>query len=454
MSKQKIERSPVEEWTLERIIPYENNAKLHPDTHVDQIAASIEEFTFLDPVAVDEKGFLLEGHGRLLAAKQRGDSTIPVIQVTGLTEAQKRAYRLAHNKLTTNTGFDTELLKIDFEFLKESDFDLDLTGFDPVELNFEEDGGGEQRGTRRNKDDAVNPEEVELRVGVGDLVLMGRHRLIVGDCTDPVVIERLMDGKKAQICITDPPYNVDYDPERRTSSFSEDRLKNPLGKIKNDVMSDASFRTFLDKVYFQINVSLDSGCPIYIFHADAKGHHFRNAFVAQDWNMQSCLIWKKTVLAFGRADYQWIHEPVLYGWKEGASHRYYGDRRQTTVIECPTPHYDKDNCDTEGYIHPTQKPTLILETFLNNSSQEGDIVIDFFGGSGSTLIACEATNRSCYTSELDPRFASAIVMRWEEYTQKIAQVISLPIQVNEYSSPPLTAIPVRACVSEGEGLGF
>ncbi|MEW5859803.1 MAG: site-specific DNA-methyltransferase [Cyanobacteriota bacterium] len=433
MNKQnQIKRSPIEEWTLDRITPYENNAKLHPDSHVDQIAASIEEFTFLDPVAVDETGSILEGHGRVLAAKQRGDATVPVIQVTGLTEAQKVAYRLAHNKLTMNTGFDPELLKLDFEFLKEADFDLDITGFEPIELNFDGDGGEGSDGSgknRRSKDDAVNPEFVELRVKVGDLVLMGNHRLIVGDCTDSEVIGRLMDGKKAAIAITDPPYNVNYDPEQRVSHFSEERLNNPLGKIKNDVMTDADFRAFLDKVYSQLDASLEPGCPIYIFHADTMGHHFRNAFVAQPWKMQSCLIWKKTVLVFGRADYHWIHEPVLYGWKEGASHRYYGDRKQTTIIECSTPHYDKENCDTDGYVHPTQKPTLILETFLNNSSTEGDIAIDFFGGSGSTLIACEATNRACFTSELDPRFASAIVKRWEEYTGKTAKIMPLEVSI-------------------------
>lgn len=209
-------------------------------------------------------------------------------------------------------------------------------------------------------------------------------------------------------------------------------------------MTDADFRAFLDKVYSQINASLEPGCPIYIFHADTMGHHFRNAFVAQPWKMQSCLIWKKTVLVFGRADYHWMHEPVLYGWKEGASHRYYGDRKQTTIVECSTPHYDKENCDTDGYIHPTQKPTLILETFLNNSSQEGDIAIDFFGGSGSTLIACEATNRACFTSELDPRFASAIVKRWEEHTGKTAKIMpletSIPANIDSVNNESLIAL--------------
>lgn len=207
MNKQ-IKRSPVEDWTLDRIIPYEHNAKLHPDSHVDQIAASIEEFTFLDPVAVDEKGEILEGHGRLLAAKQRGETTIPVIQITGMTEVQKVAYRLAHNKLTMNTGFDPDLLKIDFEFLKGEEFNLDLTGFEPVELEFLEGSGG--GGTGGSDDDI--PEVVESRVKPGEIWQLGRHYICCGDCTVEENVRKLLSfvgGRSPDMVWADPPYGID-----------------------------------------------------------------------------------------------------------------------------------------------------------------------------------------------------------------------------------------------------
>lgn len=432
--------------TISDLTPDPQNPRKRTERSSGMLSRSLQEVGAARSIVIDENGQILAGNGTVEAAAEVGIENVKVVDVdgntivavrrSGLTEEQKVKLALYDNRTADLATWDAEILL-------EIDREIDLSGFfTDIELNdlsVDLDGGGSggdrssNRKQRRGKDDAVDPEEVELRVKLGDLVLMGKHRLIVGDCTNPEVIERLMDGKKAVLCITDPPYNVDYDPEQRTCSFSEDRLKNPLGKIKNDVMSDVDFQSFLGKVYAQINNFLDAGCPIYIFHADAKGHYFRNAFMAQPWNMQSCLIWKKTVLAFGRADYHWIHEPILYGWKEGASHRYYGDRKQTTVIECASPHYDKENCDTDGYIHPTQKPTLILETFLNNSSQEGDIVIDFFGGSGSTLIACETTNRTCYTSELDPRFASAIITRWEEFTGKVAQIV--PASVSDRPIP-------------------
>jgi hypothetical protein len=229
-----IRRSQIEEWTLDRIIPYENNAKLHPDSHVNQIAASIEEFTFLDPVAVDEKGEILEGHGRLLAAKQRGDRTIPVIQVTGLTEAQKVAYRLAHNKLTMNTGFDPELLKLDFEFLKESDFDLDITGFEPIELNFGDDGEGSGSGGGSG-DDGDIPEVVESRVAAGDVWKLGRHFICAADCAVEENVRKLLSyvgGRSPDMCFSDPPYGINIVATNVTVGGGE-AYDIPFGGVKN-----------------------------------------------------------------------------------------------------------------------------------------------------------------------------------------------------------------------------
>jgi DNA modification methylase len=263
----------------------------------------------------------------------------------------------------------------------------------------------------------------EPRVKSGEIWQLGRHRLGCLDSTDPGAIAILLDGQIADLVITDPPYNVNYDPETRPSSFSENRLQNPLGKIENDKMSDSAFREFLDSVYSRIDEALAPGCPIYIFHADTQGHHFRNAFVAQPWKLQSCLIWAKTNFAFGRSDYHWKHEPILYGWKEGASHRYYGDRTQHTILEFASPHLAKADSDTEGYIHSCQKPTPLLRRLIENSSRPEDLIFEPFGGSGSTLIAAQQTNRTCFASEMDPRFASAILARWEALTGEAATQI-------------------------------
>lgn len=415
----KIKRSQVEDWSIDRIVPYENNAKLHSDQQIEQIVNSIEEFTFLDPIAVDEKGEILEGHGRLLAAKKRGDKTIPVIQISGLSNEQKVAYRLAHNKLTMNSGFDPELLKIDFELLEDAGFNIDLTGFDPLEIDF----GDEE--ILLEDDDAIadlqeeaESGELRSRVSLGDVWKLGRHYIVCGDCTILDNTKALIKyaGTNACMCWTDPPYNVDYDPEQRVSSFSEERLANPIGKIANDSMSDEEFNSFLSKAYDSIDIALSPGSPIYICHADIQGHHFRNNFIKQGWKLQSCLIWLKTVLAFGRADYHWKHEPILYGWKMGASHRYYGDRTQTTILEFASPHYDKKECDTDGYVHSCQKPTPLIRYCLNNSSQKGDVIFDPFLGSASTLIASEQCDRTCIGFELSPEYCEVICQRFEKLT--------------------------------------
>lgn len=308
---------------------------------------------------------------------------------------------------------------------------LALGGFDWNQFEAELNGAGGEPGSGKQENEEEVADLLEQaeqnaiapRTKLGEIWRLGAHRLIVGDATSATDIQRLMDGQRAVLCWTDPPYNVNYDPEQRHSHFSPERTSSPLGKIANDKMSDPEFREFLDKVYTNINEALEPGCPIYISHADTMGHHFRNAFVAQPWKMQSCLIWKKTVLVFGRADYHWMHEPILYGWKEGAPHRYYGDRKQTTILEFAAPHYDKGNCDTEGYVHPTQKPTTLIEACLRNSSRPGEIVLDLFGGSGSTLIACEKTGRAARLSEIDPKFATVILIRWENLTGQTAELI-------------------------------
>jgi DNA modification methylase len=257
----------------------------------------------------------------------------------------------------------------------------------------------------------------------GDIWILGEHRLMCGDSTNIDAVERLMNGTKADMVFTDPPYNVGYDPESRKSSFSAERLSTGrLGEIKNDKQPAEEFRRFLDDVYTSIDMSLKPGRAIYICHADTEGHHFRNAFLAQPWKLQSCLIWKKSVLVFGRADYHWQHEPILYGWKEGAPHVWVGDRKQTTILEFATDHYTKNESDTGGkYVHPTQKPVPLIVQAFENSSSSGELVLDLFGGSGSTLIACEKKARKARLMELDPRYVDVIVKRWQQYTGKQAR---------------------------------
>ena len=437
----------------------QGNSKKHD---MGTLAESVNRYSFRDPIAFDTtlndgNGGIVEGNGRLqylLHAKDAGqpaprgikakgdDWFVPVVfGVDAGDENEAIAYSVSHNLsalwgsdltfLDQTRLFDESLLKDQLVGLAEMDMlpvgldgdDLDLwlgvDGFESLEPLEEDDEAV------NDLIDKAEDGQIESRVKLGDLVMLGKHRLICGDSTDKTTIERLLDGKKAQCCIQDPPYNVDYDPEQRVSQFSEERLTSGrLGKIKNDKMGDSEFRAFLDKVYDRTDESLEPGCPIYIFHADTMGHHFREAFVAQNWKLQSSLVWMKTVLTFGRADYHWKHEPILYGWKEGAPHRWYGDRKQTTIIEFSAPHYDKGNCDTDGYVHSCQKPTPLIEYLIANSSQPKDIVLDLFAGSGSTLIAAEKTDRVCYTSELDPRFATVVIERWERFTGKVAQIIS------------------------------
>jgi DNA modification methylase len=414
----KIKRSQVEDWDINRIIPYGNNAKLHPEQQVEQIAASIEEFSFLDPIAVDEKGEILEGHGRWLAAKKRGDASLPVIQIEGLSKEQKIAYRLAHNKLTINSGFDPEMLREDFNILIDADFNLDLTGFADWEINLEEEEEDPDENPEE-KDEVPEAGQVEPRVKPGEIWQLGDHFIACGDCTVEGNMAALLAhvGGEAHMVWTDPPYNVDYDPEDRVCNFSEERLNNPIGKIANDKMSDAQFSDFLRAAYTAINNALIPGSPIYICHADIQGHHFRANFVKQPWKLQSCLIWVKTVFTFGRCDYHWKHEPILYGWKEGAAHRYYGDRTQHTLLEYHAPHYDRENNDIHKYVHSCQKPLPLINHCLVNSSIKGQVVLDPFLGSASTLIAVEKLgDRRCIGFEISPDYCEVICQRYENFT--------------------------------------
>ena len=377
------------------LIPYINNPRKN-DAAVDKVAASIKEFGFKVPIIVDNENVIVAGHTRLLAAKKLGLESVPCVIADDLTPAQIKAYRIADNKTAEFAEWDDELLRIELEALNGLDFDLDLTGFDKSEIEkllVNGDGFGAEEDDF-DSDKAL--EEIKTPITQAeDIWLLGRHRLICGDSTSPDDVAKLMNGQQADLVLTDPPYNVDY------QGGTKDKLK-----IQNDKMQDDKFLLFLVSAFKNMYEFSKKGAAIYVFHADSEGYNFRAAFKQAGYQLRQCLIWVKNSLVMGKQDYQWQHEPVLYGWKDGASHAWYSDRKQTTLIKYDKPHKNAD--------HPTMKPIGLCGYFIGNSSKEGDIVLDLFGGSGSTMIACEQTERICYLSELDPKYCDVIVKRYIE----------------------------------------
>ena len=377
------------------LIPYINNPRKNAAA-VDKVAASIKEFGFKVPIIVDSDNVIVAGHTRLLAAKKLGIESVPCVIADDLSPAQIKAYRIADNKTAEFAEWDDELLKIELEALEGLEFDLDLTGFDKSEVD-KLLADGKYSGAEEDDFDSDKAlEEIKTPVTqAGDVWLLGRHRLICGDSTSADDVSKLMDGQQADLILTDPPYNVDY------QGGTKDKLK-----IQNDKMQDDKFLLFLVSAFKNMYEYSKKGAAIYVFHADSEGYNFRAAFKQAGYQLRQCLIWVKNSLVMGKQDYQWQHEPVLYGWKDGASHVWYSDRKQTTLIKYDKPHKNAD--------HPTMKPVGLCGYFIGNSSKEGDIVLDLFGGSGSTMIACEQTGRICYLSELDPKYCDVIVKRYIE----------------------------------------
>ena len=371
------------------LIPYIRNARTHSESQITQIAASIKEFGFLSPILIAEDNTILAGHGRLAAARKLGLTKVPCVKESHLTETQRRAYIIADNKLSLNAGWDEDILAIELSELQGADFDLDILGFDESELAsiFEDD--------KEVEDDDFDVEE-ELNKPcfskAGDIWTLGRHRLICGDSTKEETYKRLMDGKRANLVVTDPPYNVNYE--------------GSAGKIKNDNMNTDKFYNFLLDAFSNMEKVMADDASIYVFHADTEGLNFRKAFNDAGFYLSGCCIWKKPSLVLGRSPYQWQHEPCLYGWKKKGKHQWYSGRKETTIWEFEKP---KKNAE-----HPTMKPIALLAYPITNSSMSNTIILDPFGGSGSTLIACEQTDRSCYTIELDEKFCDVIVKRYIE----------------------------------------
>lgn len=379
---------------IDKLVPYINNARTHSPEQIAKLRASLREFGFINPVIIDNDYGVIAGHGRLEAAKAEGLDEVPCVLADHLTEAQKKAYILADNRMALDAGWDEELLRIEIEALQAEAFDIGLTGFDEKELaDLFSDGNGNEV----EDDDFDLSEALEKATFVqrGDIWQVGRHRLMCGDATDGADVTFLMDGKKANLICTDPPYGVSFK--------SSDGLT-----IENDSIKGDDFYQFLYKAFKNMADNLEKGGAAYVFHADTEGLNFRKAFIDAGFHLAGCCIWVKNSLVLGRSDYQWQHEPVLYGFLKNGKHKWFSDRKQTTIWNFDKPKRNKN--------HPTSKPLDLLGYPICNSTQENAIVLDTFGGSGSTMMACEQTKRICYMMELDEKYASVILRRYVEDT--------------------------------------
>ena len=385
--------------SIDRLIPYVNNARTHSAEQIIKLRSSLREFGFVNPIIIDREFNVIAGHGRLMAAKEEGINEVPCVFADFLSESQKKAYILADNRMAMDAGWDEELLKIEMEELQNLGYDLGYTGFDEKEL-------ADLFGINDNE---VKDDEFDLTAALekasfvekGDVWFVGKHKLMCGDATSSEDVAKLMEDKKANLILTDPPYNVAFK--------SSDGLT-----IQNDSMKNNDFYEFLFSSFKNMAEHLENGGAAYIFHADTEGLNFRKAFINAGFHLAGCCIWVKDSLVLGRSDYQWQHEPVLYGFMQNGKHPWYSDRKQTTIWNFNKP---KKNSN-----HPTSKPLDLLAYPINNSTQANAIVIDTFGGSGSTLMACEQMNRICYTMELDEKYASVILRRYVEDTNNSENV--------------------------------
>ena len=368
------------------------------------MAAAIREFGFRVPIIAKSDGLVVDGHLRLKAARKLGLAEVPVVLADDLTDAQVKAFRISVNRMADLAEWDSELLALELGELGELGFDLDLTGFSDEEL----DGLTPSEESSALTDPDETPEAPAVpRSVIGDVWLCGKHRVMCGDSTSVDDLAKLADGALVDMWLTDPPYNVAV----QGGNHGDPDRKNGL-KIMNDKMSDDLFRKFLRDAYTAADTVMKPGAVFYIWHADSEGYNFRGAAKDAGWTVRQCLIWKKSSIVMGRQDYQWKHEPCLYGWKDGAGHLWASDRKQTTILE-----FEKPSRNGE---HPTMKPVALFEYQLLNNTKGGDIVLDSFGGSGTTLLASEKNGRTAMLMELDPRYVDVIVKRWQDYTGKKA----------------------------------
>lgn len=382
--------------------PFQNNPYNHPEKQLSMLKKSMREFGFTSPILVSQDNMVIAGHARLKAAQEIGLSKVPTIFID-LPYEKAVAYVIADNQLAKLAEEDRDLLGELLQGINDiPDFDIEAVGFSSEDIDTLLKSGEPVEVV----EDEFNSGEVEDgRCKEGDLWQLGKHRLICADSTDSASISRLMGGDSASLVVTDPPYNVDY------TGKTADALK-----IKNDTMDDSSFYKFLLSAYTNMYNSLDDGGSIYVFHADTEGINFRKAMLDAGFKLSQCLVWVKNSMVMGRQDYHWQHEPILYGWKPTAAHKWYSDRSQTTVWNFSRP--------TSSQDHPTMKPIDLISYPITNSSKAGDIVLDPFLGSGSTLIACEQLNRICYGAEIDPHYCDVILSRWEQFTNQTAKKLN------------------------------
>lgn len=405
----------IESLLLSEIVPYGNNVKKHPKYQIEQIKESIETFGNNDPIAIDENNVIIEGHGRYFALKELGYEEVPVIRLKHLSEDQKRAYILAHNKITLNTDFDMDLLKQELTTI----MDIDMTQFGFSVNLLASPLRGEEYDPIEEEGEDAEP------ITQGSLYQLGQHRLMCGDATKPDHLVRLLDGTEVDLYITDPPYNVAY--QGKTSEALT---------IQNDQMTSSAFQAFLTDAFRTANPHLKEGAAFYIWHADSERLSFSQAISAAGWLEKQCLIWVKDSFVLGRQDYQWQHEPCLYGWKPGAKHYFVTDFSLSTVLDSSLENKTKAelidvirtyqeqqptsllrvNRPQVNPDHPTMKPSALIERLVRNSSRQGDVILDSFAGSGTTLMVCEQLGRINYSMELDPKYVQRILNRFERET--------------------------------------
>lgn len=388
----------VQLWPIDKLIPYARNARTHTEEQVALVAASIAEFGWTNPILVGADGIIIAGHARLAAARKLNMAEVPVIVLDHLTETQRRALVLADNRLALSAGWDEEMLRVELESLKEDAFDLDLVGFTDEEIE-EILAGPEQTKTGLTDDDDVPDEQERVVTVAGDVWVMGQHRLLCGDATVLTDVEKVLAGDLADMCFTDPPYNIDY----------EGRTKDKL-KIKNDALG-GKFYEFLKDA--SANILAVCKGAVYICMSSSELHTLRQAFIEAGGHWSGIIIWVKNHFTLGWGDYRHNYEPIMYGWRDGGTHYWCGDRGQSDTWEIKRP--------TANREHPTMKPVELVERALRNNSKSRDTILDPFGGSGTTIIACEKTGRQARVIELDPKYCDVIVRRWQAFTGQVAR---------------------------------
>lgn len=400
----------IEEIPIEELVPYENNAKRHTREQIAAVEASIREFGFRAPCIVwrndDGRPEVVAGHARITAAKNLGMKKVPCVSCDDLTDAQRRALTLSDNQTTMMTGWDEDLLSYELDTLS-MDFDMTDFGFTDEMVGMAETVTAEEHEI---------PDVIECKAKRGEIWQLGAHRVMCGDATCAEDVERL-GGVLCELLLTDPPYNVALGQHMRPSEARRLHRRTDGLVIDNDSWeSDEGFIGFLRAAFDNAMALLSPGAAFYVWHADTQRGNFLEACRLAGMTVRECLVWAKNTFTLGRQDYQWKHEPCLYGWKDGASHNWYSDRKQSTVLEFDKPTANED--------HPTMKPVGLMAYLIQNSTKRGDTVLDVFGGSGSTLIACEETGRRCLTMELDPHYCDVIIARWEEMTGEKAVLLS------------------------------